>query len=318
MKTVLTVLVVVLGFNVARAEVKITSMVAKAHQAFLADDGDQMLENIHQALIESQNDPVIVKNLTGLYDKWVVEHQKAPQPKIQLSPNIDYMYFESALIKRYDKQQTAYQLSMGLGFTDASRIESMQLMRYPNEILIDTDRKIGDFYGLDGNEPTVMAEQTDDMPKLGLYTIRIKAQNQPAIEAWVLVTNRSTSNGTPLITQPVVKQVFKTATPEMKWENFRSQSLLPTDKVVARFQVKSLQQTQDGYEEVDAVKVEMDPVKTKFLIGDKAAAKEYEGAESLQPGPYVFRLKEVERNRFGPLLMMRSSVSKVSFSINLN
>ena len=113
MKTILAVLTMLLNFNVAQAQVKMTSMVVKAHQAYMADDGDQMLENIHQALVESQNDPVVVKNLTDLYDKYVVEHKMAPKPNFQLSANMDYMYFESELVNRYDKQHIVYRLALG-------------------------------------------------------------------------------------------------------------------------------------------------------------------------------------------------------------
>lgn len=315
MKAILAILITIVTFNVAHAQQNMPPHVAEAHQAYLAGDGDRMLEEMHQALLSSQNDPVIVKNLTDLLDKYVVENKRYPTPNYKTNPGTGFLFMSSHLLKRYDDQQVRYYFAVGANLTEAGAVQSIQFVRYPNEVMIDTQAGVGKFEGADGVDPYAWGDQKTTEPKLGLYNIVLKYKNQPPLNAWVILTHRNQANDTPQINTPSLKQVYNVANPSFAWQPFRSSNSLVTDKNKLRFAVRSIQQTDTSTTETDAVSGEILNDATKMTVGDHSNMVTYTGVDSLSRGTYAFRLDERERMKFGALNMIRSAISKVKFEV---
>ncbi len=315
MKNLLIVLATIAYLNTSIAQTGAVDYARKAHQTYLADDGKAMVENIYQALLSSENDPVIVKNLTDLFDKYVVEHKAYPEPSFKLNENINFLFVTSHLVKRFDDQKVRFYFSVGMNLKSSGLIKSIKLIRYPDDVVIDTQNKIGEYDGFDGTDPYVWSDQQNTSPQLGLYNIIIDLKDQMPVNAWVILTNRSQSNDTPQIDVPALKQSYIESTPTFKWKKFKSQNNLVTDKKILKFVVKSVQQVGLKSTETDVLKVAMKADAETFKVGDKTGTIEYEGADRLSRGQYAFRLDARERNKFGPVHLIRSSISKIKFEV---
>lgn len=314
MKTTLLVLIATLTLNTVHAANGVTPNVARAHQAYLSDNGEAMLESMHQALIDSQNDPSVVKNMTDLLDKYVLENKRYPKPNFATNPVTDFLYMNSNILKRYDDQQVRYNFAVGAHLTVPQAVQSIQLVRYPSEVVIDTEAGIGDFENEDV-DAYAWSEQQSSEPKLGLYTLTIKYKDQPTLNGWFILTHRNQGDRTPQIDAPSLKQTFNTATPTFKWQKFTSGHYLLTENQKVKFTVRAINEVDGKPTEKKVMDVEV-PFGTKeFVVGDHSNVVSYEGLDSLSQGLYAFRLEARERSRFGPLYMVRSSISKVRFQI---
>lgn len=314
MKTTLLVLIATLSLNTVHASNGVTPNVARAHQAYMADNGAAMLESMHQALIDSQNDPSVVKNMTDLLDKYVLENKRYPKPNFATNSVTDFLYMNSNILKRYDDQQVRYNFAIGAHLTVPLAVQSMQLVRYPKEVIIDTEAGIGEFENEDV-DAYAWSEQQSSEPKLGLYTLTIKYKDQPTLNAWFILTHRNQGDRMPQIDVPTVKQTYNTPTPSFKWQKFTSGHFVVTENQKVKFTVKAINEVDGKPTETKVVDVEV-PFGTKdFTIGNHSNVVTYEGADSLGQGLYAFRLEARERTRFGPLYMIRSSTSKVRFQI---
>jgi hypothetical protein len=315
MKTVFVTLTVLLTLSVQAAD--IPRAVYNAHAAYLKGDGRALIKEMKEALVQTQNSPAVVKNMTSLYNAALKNSLvKSVEPDWRLPKEVTYVGFEVQRRLKQPQGNIGYVMAVFTGVKDSATLEQLQVIRYPNTVIFDRAAKIG--YWWEGHSAADNANefwagspaQTKPVEE-GLYLLNIKLKDQPLLQGWFILSNKNASTS-PVVLAPQVNQVYNNGLPQFSWSPFQSPEFLPSERSRVHLKV-----TKANSEEDDVAEASLSDRKaTTYKFGDKSVTDEFEGPAELPSGHYYFRLLYRETEEFGPMLIRRTSVTKVPFSVN--
>jgi hypothetical protein len=289
-----------------------------AQQDYLQKDGPQLLRHIKESLVIGKNHPLVVKNVLGLY----ATAQKAGilnDVKVdwQIPAELKYLNVSAHRRYLYDSGRVRFFMSVGANLTEPDILEQLQVIRYPDEVILDKLGHVGEWKNQTwAGQPTFwISENWHNQPvKEGLYLINIKVKNQSMVQGWFIITDEN-SSASPVIKTPELNQVFNSDQPNFIWKAFHSPEFKAEEKTKVTFKI--IREESNLYEEI--VNADLTPSpdskELQFQVGDRASAKSYEGINNLIPGIYQFVLGYREQHHFGDLLVTRVSTTKVPFSV---
>lgn len=314
MKSILISLTVLLTLSAQAAE--IPRAVYNAHAAYLKGDGRTLIKEMKDALMQTQNNTAIVKNMTQLHN--AAEKNlllKNIEPDWQLPKEVTYAGFEVQRQLSLPQGRIGYRMAVFAGVKDGSLLEQLQVIRYPDTVIFDRAGKIGEWW--DGHSapdkamdfwagsPTV-AKPIEE----GLFLLNIKLKDQPLIQGWFILSNKNATTS-PNVISPQVNQVFGNGQPQFTWQQFQSPELQPGERSRVGLKIVKANDNQDDVASVNLLNRKA----TSYKFGDKVDTEEYEGPSELDAGHYYLRLLYRETEEFGPMLIRRTSVTKVPFSV---
>ena len=315
MKNLLTILFAVLLTASAQAGA-FPESVYKAHNAYLKGDGATLLKEIKSSLLQTQNHPIIVKNMAELYTaaaKNSLFNNVAPD--WQMPKEITYSGFEIQRKLNLPQGRVGYSRAVFVGVEDGSSLEQLQVIRYPDEVIFDYVAKIGDWYvdhSKTDKETDYWAGGSNSSKPFaeGLYLLNIKIKGQVATQGWFVLANKN-SSANPVVLSPSANQLFADGKPQFNWNQFQS----PEYQAGERLRV-GVKISQAGGEEEDIAGLTLaDRQATSYKYGDKSVTEEFNGPDQLASGNYNFRLFCRETERFGEFMIRRTSSTKVPFSV---
>ncbi len=290
-----------------------------AQQAYLNKDGKSIFKHIKNALEISKNHPMILKNVLKLYK--VSESEKLftdIKPDWSLPPEIKYLTVSAARRYNSERGKVGFFMTASGQIPQANYIEQFQVIRYPNEIVLDKSANIGNWKEEHWGESLgfwTSSESKNTIIEDGLYLLNIKVKDKNPVQAWFIL-NDASSSASPVINLPKTNQEFITRTPSFIWKNFRSpESKNNEDRI--RVSGKIRLDLPSTTEDLVSVRFDYDPKKEiyQFKVGDHSQVKEYKGPDELPPGPYSFSVYFHELQKFGDLWIGRNSSTKTSFQI---
>jgi len=226
-----------------------------------------------------------------------------------LPEDFKFLVFSQERKIKVPKNKTEYVLSFFGWMQEGKAVpENVQLIRYPNEVMIDKEKSIGSCGEgvMDGETNKTFncdTEIANTPAKEGLYLINIRMPNQKeVIKGWAIVS-RMAATDAPLVQSPEPGQVLKTATPTLRWTNYESSKLRSFE---SRKRLLSIGLIQDQWNKVWAKSEVMPGNDSSITLGKE---------NSLIDGQYSFIHSVQERWFLGDILMQRQSATSVRFSV---
>lgn len=296
-------------------------LLQQAQQSFLKNDGNSLVKNLKEALIQSKNHPFAVKNASQIYlsaeSKGMLKNIK---PDWQVPAELQYLNVSVQRKYMYEGGKVRFFLSSGATLSERGIVEQFQLIQYPNRVIFDKLAKVGDWkeQEWDGKPTFWISEDwhAEQVPE-GLYLLNIKVKNRPMVQGWFLI-NDENSSASPVVKVPSLNQIFTTDQPTFVWNNFRSPELNSEDHT--KIGLKITREETDLYEEITNLKLIFNPERTEvaYHLGDRSTGLDHQGATRLKPGKYQLNLGYREMHSFGDLYIVRVSTSKIPFTVESN
>lgn len=313
------------------------------------EDKHKILMSIKKGLEDAQNakpENVIARdNLLGLYDQFLEEVYKAqfPQDILKSAKGQENLKSIFSNLKKYQKAHgdvipTGWSLPeefrtlvvsqerklkssgnkiehtvtyFGWMNNGQDTPEQFQLIRYPNEVLIDKEKNIGTWsLGSLENAKTFWAgsEIGSGDAKDGLYLVNIRMAGQKQQTSGWVIFSRMKATEAPVVLSPKPLQSFKTATPTFKWENLTTGNYRPFESRKRMLTVGKINDD-DSWKKVWS-NSQIDP--------DNSTSKKLDKKDKLENGDYSFISSFHERWFFGDVLMDRNTATSVVFSVKAN
>ncbi len=195
--------------------------------------------------------------------------------------------------------------------------EQIQVIRFPDTIVIDKKSGIGNFG--DGRRwQTPMTAITFDSeadvnpPKEGLYLLNIAMKGSSEMKGWFVVGGDLALDESPRINVPFIGQEFQNKNPILKWTNYTSTYFRNIEHRKRRLIVSEVRPD----EKVRVwERTEVCPDDRENIVVDKSTNTAESGVNNLHPGNYEFDLNVEERWYAGDLLMQRGTSTRVPFSV---
>lgn len=315
MKVFLTILISAWIATTAWAAPLVPTGVQRAHQAYLNGNGKILLAEIKSVLEQSLNLSV-QKNMLDLYSAAQKNGVlKDLEPNWKLPKEITWAGIESIRRYRVESGRVVYAINASVDVVKGATLEQLQVIRYPNQVILDKAAGIGDWSSSQNNDDEAInnwggSPSTIVANEEGLYLLNIQVQGQPAVQGWFILANKN-SSASPVMTAPKVNQVFTDDQPLFKWRAFQSPEYKAGEAVNIAMRVS---QAIDQEPEVAYWRLK-DPKSASFKFGDKGATKEFRGPTSLSPGDYHLNITYRETEEFGDLKIRRASSTKIPFSV---
>ncbi len=323
---------------------------------FKNEDGVKKLllavkRGLEQAQSAKPEDLVSEENLLGLYNQVITQAQEERLPKYLIKEaagqtTLDSIYeklkaYESkngkivplgwslpeefkiivaGVDRKYDayKGQTGYSLGLFGWLHDAEEMpEQVQVIRYPNTVILDKESGIGDWS--DGRKwknpkPTFSfgAELDANPPKDGLYLLNLKMKGKKLVQGWFVVSAMTLSEA-PLVSTPFMGQVLKSENPTVKWLDFTSQKYRNFESRKRMLFVYKIRE--DSRHSVWGQK-QVFPDDRESVVVEAFTDNDGNSDVKITKGNYEFEATFQERWFVGDLLMQRSTTTKVPFSVS--
>lgn len=279
-----------------------------AHEAYVKGDFAKLTTEIREALKEQ--DAVVTRNALALLAKAYEVRGGAGLPvDWKLPPEIREM--KVAVSRVHSPQSDEYGIEIRGAQTEKGMIRQLQLVRYPDHVVLDKQRGVGEWteeldpdngpeYELDG------ARSAGPVPE-GLYLVNLELKTGAVTRGWVIVSDL-VSTETPVVTAPFVGQTFSTGNPSFRWTDFRS----------PQYKSHELRTLWLGVARPSPTWTEVwshffvHPRLTETTIG---LDPEAHGAKALENGRYTFYVNYKESRRLGDVLMQRKSVTATPFFV---
>jgi hypothetical protein len=192
-----------------------------------------------------------------------------------------------------------YKLSIWLNAPTDSRVAQVQLVRFPNDVILDKEAGLG-FYTADKR-----ADGTFDLalstaggglrepPAEGLYLLNFRLDDGSVTQGWFVLDNL-TSNAMPVVAAPAVGAHLPPGPVSFRWEDFRSSSYDPCESRRLRINIgKNLPQY--PYWEPTWKFSQQNPTATSVE------------SDAVAPGDYWVTVAYDETRQFGDLTLTRNS-----------
>lgn len=288
-----------------------------AQESYLKNDGTSLLQHIKKALITSENHPMIIENLIPLYKK-AQETGLLDTIQLDWTPPKGIKYLTITVGRRYltDSRQTRFSLAVGGIIEKTDLIEQLQVIKFPNRVILDKQSNIGEFGEQKyKDEPSFWLSEKSHFQTVeeGLYLINIKTKDEKMVQGWFIITNENSSSS-PLIIKPENFESFSTTQPQFQWINYISPEKQKNDKTKIMIKV-----TQDNpeYKEIIVADLKFNPdAKDYFFnLGNCQNCENWNGPTKLKMGSYYFNVKYSNKHKLSEIYMNRTTTTIVPFNI---
>jgi hypothetical protein len=189
-----------------------------------------------------------------------------------------------------------------------SPIEQLQIIRYPNDVVIDKLNAVGEWeeeIESDGSPHFKgQAKKAEARVPAGLYLLNIVLKDGTRTDGWFALDDDMNASTSPKLYQPTAHQELQSNHPVIKFEEYRSPEYKPYEKrsVIAHVETPEWQTLWwGGFNYPD------DEIATSLTLGSENSDHQtYDFAD----GKYWLGFGFRESHRFGDLKIMR--VSKIS------
>jgi hypothetical protein len=271
---------------------------------------EHVVEEAHEArapreiLAEAEGQP----NLVSIHEKLAkYETQKGPIVPLDWALPDDIQYFVFNTMRHYNpvKDRTEFDFGIFGILNQPGSIEQVQVIRYPNEVVLDRQAGIGDWTEghLDTSEPIIQfgAESQPVGQKEGLYLLNVKARGKPMVNGW-FVLSRTTASASVVVRSPSPGEVYRTGAPTFRWSDFKSPEFKPFNQ---RKRMLGIHWRGAGIHEGLWHTSEVYP-----------NSSESDRVNGLENGSYAFKAQFEERWFFGSLLIGRGATTEIPFSVS--
>ena len=285
----------------------------QAEAALMNGDVATMLAETRQALMTSKNHPLVVRFAADLLKTAKAKGIMQDSPiTIALPSEVTYLGLD--IQRRYKTQPGTVQfgLNAAVGVIHTARVEQFQVIRYPDQVVLDMAAGIGHTEletTDDGNEVWMGGAQSARMVEEGLYLVNFKLVGSPMVKGYAVITGKN-SSASPVIMRPALSDELSDTQPVISWKKFRSPEHGENEKVILNVIISDV----DTDKDIMIARLK-DTNATSFKVGDVAAARFYQGVKELVPGKYRLRIAVREADSADKLFVRRSSTTVVPFSI---
>ena len=286
----------------------------QAHEAFVRGDLNKMVQGIRFVL--SQDPPESVKkNAIELLESAYARYPGQNIPSDwKLPVEIRKLKIQQRRVEAGGDAEYALKVS---GNSDQkNRIKQIQLVKYPNQIVLDKEAKVGEwqesvednpaegiYFELDGDNREVPATE-------GLYLLNLVMTSGAKVNGWVILSD-ITSSRAPRVQIPLPNETFTTGNPTFRYEDFKSPEIKDYEKRSAWLAVIKVDPGTHQYDDIWKLYTR-DLPKTEVTVGKEADAV---GVASLVPGNYRFYATYKEERVFGEVRLGRQSVTRIPFLV---
>ena len=283
----------------------------EAHEAFLKGEWREMGQKIRSVLAHAPNDVRVLNNVSGLLkktremNKQVPVDWKLPKEISYLKTSIRHMKYQG---------EDAFRYQFNLDVTDKDLLEQVQLIRYPNEVLIDKLAGIGEMsveHNGSADDFWFGTELTQEEPKMGLFLVNLKIKGQDTVQGWIVLEDNMVASKTPRVLSPVAGATVRVDRPTFDFDNFFSPEFQDGEQRRLYLTIRP-----KGDEDHKWTAKVLDPDLTSATMGEGATIGE--GLSRLGNASYRGTVMFEERHRFGPTWVSRQMGETVPFVVKLN
>lgn len=205
--------------------VQTPSLLAKAQQEYLQGSPLEAINTIKSAFKETIHDRVAQNNILSLFKK-IRSTVKLADADIgwTLPPEVTRMRVSAA--RRLDNGVITNQMIFAGEMKSDDEITSFQVIRYPDTIVLDKERRIGRFEdGKDHSDVSEYYYTTQSSPftvTTGLYLIKMKTKTGSFVNGWFILDQDSNATTTPEVTNLDGNPVFNHGLPQISWNDYKS------------------------------------------------------------------------------------------------
>jgi hypothetical protein len=217
--------------------------------------------------------------------------------------------------KRVERDgKTTFSLKIAGNTISKGLIKQLQLVKYPNQVVLDKQGKVGEYSELAETNPAdgiyfeVDGENEEVPVAEGLYLINIELANGSKTNGWVILSD-VVSSRSPDVYEPKSGAVITTPNPVFQYEDFVSPEYKKTEHRSIWMGIFDV--LDPNWKDVWSLYDGALP-KTSVTVGKEP---DQEGVSELKPGKYHFYLAYKEERRFGEVRLGRMSVRTVPFSV---
>lgn len=287
--------------------------IGRAHAAFLARDYGAMANHLKETLADPTSSEAMRQNAVELLEKAYSVKSGSPIPVDWTLPKeITDMKVKVRHTRRFE--QGAYGLKVQGNMLERNLIQQLQIIRYPDQIVLDRKGKIGDWSEIEEPKDGIYFEldgpNTPEPAADGLYLLNLEMRDGRVVNGWFILSHLVSSE-TPTVLSPAHGQHFTTANPTFKWDNFYSPEYQSFERRNLWMGITTAEPPTFAYNEVWTL-FEPSPTRTEVTVGTEAAAM---GVKQLKEGRYAVLVGYSEIRRFGPLKLARGSLTVIPFSV---
>lgn len=288
-----------------------TNSISEAHKAYLERDFGEMTKQMKAALMEAPGDQVILENVLGLYSKAFDLMGDKGLPTDWYLPD-EISHFRVSVRVR-ENTRRHYSIGVGGHLQEAGLISQLQLIQYPDRIILDKTAGIGNWEETNPKEPefNFRAEGSRRPVESGLYLLKVELTNGKRVDGWFIVDPNLNSSDAPVVHSPKDQQVFITDQPTFRWQDFRSPENRGYETRGLWIGVSRSEPPQYEWQELWYL------WQRPIVITEATIGKSHDGVgvEALENGNYVFVVNFIERKKFGDIYLSRDSQTQKNFKV---
>jgi hypothetical protein len=328
MKTLIALILMSQTLNVAYAvgqgayfvSPKTPTEVQAAHDAFLKGDFNAMALHIRDALLAYPGDEAVLSDLLELYDKaYEIKGDQAITPDWSAPKELQWFIVSSKKKYNVSNGKQEYRINVSAGYDKSQDLEQFQVVRYPNEVLIDRKAGLGEITVTPDPSPSspncldfwAAADYHAAQNPAGLYLMTLKMKGQEEVRGWFILGKTANASESPEVLSPTPDQVLTSATPSFAWKDFVSPQYRNFEKRKVTVAVVRCcpDVTDDTW-----VATRKAPF-TEAAVGEQIPDAEVTGLKSLPSDAYVVQVTYKERRRFGSMVLSRDTSTQVPFTV---
>lgn len=294
-----------------QAPVQTPSLFAKAQQAYLEGDLQLALNTLKPAYTEAANDTNIQKNILQLYKK-ITSSPEASKINVGWTLPQEIPTMRITVLRRLDKTIT-YQLLVAGDMNALDELKSFQLLRYPDTMILDKEKKIGRFDDHQKNGSPEFDYRSSSSPftvTSGLYLLHFKTKSGSDVSGWFMLDDDANSTAQPELFGLDGNPTLNNGSPKISWPDFVSP------------QYKKEIENRGLNIWVGNVKGEgfwsywtHDITQKEAIIGSEVESESGWSKGPLENGDYYVLFSFYETRKFGPLKIHRRSATVKYFTV---
>lgn len=285
-----------------------------AQNAYLKGDLSKMTLLIRNVLMEKPTTAVKTNALELLSKAYQVDNGRGIRPDWKLPQELRYLKLNQ--VRREKGSEISYTLQISANTASKGTVKNLQLIKYPDQVVLDKEAKIGEYEESVESEPSegiyvgLHGEKQEVPFEEGLYLLNITLSNGNRTQGWVIL-NDLTSSRAPEVHSPKMNEVVTTQQPTFQYEDFTSPEHKGNEKRSIWMAVVEMVPPTYSWNEKWSLYAGHLP-RTQVTVGKE---KDGYGVTELKDGQYHFYLSYREERKFGDIRIGRQSVRQVPFSI---